>query len=399
METLRVAFGEILANKLRAALTMLGIIIGVAAVITMVALGSGAQRAVEDQLNALGTDLISVRPERSRDHGVSRSERARLLPEDAEALRASGLFRTVVPEMEGNRQIEFMGRNENVDVVATTPAYAEANNYEVVAGRRFTAADNQGRKRVAVLGAAVPEEFESNAVAMIGEELVIGGVGFEIIGLLSEKGAQGWWNPDEQVLIPLKTGQYRTFGSDRLRSITVQIADPDSMELAMLDIETILRRQHGIRPGDPNDFDLRNQSQFLTAQQETTKTFTSLLAGIAAVSLIVGGIGIMNIMLVSVTERTREIGVRKAMGATRRTILTQFLVEAVTVCAVGGAIGILAGTASAIALGRAQGWNTQVSIQAVAMAVGFAAVVGIFFGLWPARRAARLDPIEALRYE
>jgi putative ABC transport system permease protein len=221
----------------------------------------------------------------------------------------------------------------------------------------------------------------------------------EIIGLLSEHGSQGWWDPDEQVLIPLKTGQFRTFGRDRLRSITVQIADPEEMELAMLDVEGILRREHGLRPGLPNDFNMRNQSQFLGEEQATTETLTFLPAGIAGISLLLGGIGIMNIMLVSVTERTREIGVRKALGATRRAILTQFLIEAVTVCAVGGFVGILLGSGGSIALARWQGWNTEVSPQAVLLAVGFAAAIGIFFGMWPARRAAPLDPIEALRHE
>jgi putative ABC transport system permease protein len=402
MESIRVAFGEIFAHKLRALLTMLGVVIGVAAVITVVALGTGAQRAVEAELNALGADLLSVRPDRWRGHGgwgVASSERAELTTEDADALRASDRFRAVVPELEGNRQIEYAGRDANVDLVATTTDYVEVNRYEVVAGRMFRDAENLGRERVAVLGASVPEEVDANGLEMIGRELTIGGVGYEVIGLLSEKGASGWRDPDEQVIIPLRTGEYRTFGSRRLRAITIQVNSADSMAHAMLDIEGILRREHGIRPGQPNDFEIRNQSEFLTAQQETAETFTFLLGGIAAVSLIVGGIGIMNIMLVSVTERTREIGVRKAMGATRRVILTQFLIEAVAVCSVGGFIGILAGSGSAVALSELQGWNTQVSGRAVLLAVGFACMVGVFFGLWPARRAARLDPIEALRHE
>ncbi|MCH7684965.1 MAG: FtsX-like permease family protein, partial [Gemmatimonadetes bacterium] len=204
---------------------------------------------------------------------------------------------------------------------------------------------------------------------------------------------------DEQILIPLKTGQFRVFGTDRLRSINVQVVDPDSMTVAMIGIERVLRREHGIAPGAANDFNIRNRAEFLSTAQETTRTFTFLLAGIAAVSLVVGGIGIMNIMLVSVTERTREIGVRKALGATRRNIMLQFLVEAVTLCMLGGVAGILLGSAGAIALARMQGWPTAVSLQAVGMAFVFSATVGIFFGLWPARRASLLDPIEALRHE
>ena len=402
MDPIRVAFGEIFAHKMRSLLTMLGIVIGVAAVITVVALGTGAQRAVEAELDALGADLLSVRPDRWRGHGgwgVASNERAALTTEDADAMRDAGIFRAVVPELEGNRQIEYLGRDANVDLVATTTEYAEVNRYDVVAGRMFTEAENQGRERVVVLGASVPEEVGASGLEMIGRELVVGGVGYEVIGLLSEKGASGWNDPDEQVIIPLRTGEYRTFGSDRLRAITVQVSSANAMDLAMLDIEGILRREHGIRPGQPNDFEIRNQSEFLTAQQETAETFTFLLGGIAAVSLLVGGIGIMNIMLVSVTERTTEIGLRKALGATRRAILFQFLVEAIVICAVGGLIGILAGSGGAIALADFRGWSTQVSPRAVVTAVAFATAVGLFFGLWPARRAAHLDPIEALRHE
>jgi putative ABC transport system permease protein len=234
---------------------------------------------------------------------------------------------------------------------------------------------------------------------MIGQQVSIRGLAFEIVGILSEKGSEGWSNRDEQILIPFKTGEYRVFGSNRLRSINVQVIDPDSMSVAMIDIEGVLRREHGIQPGAANDFQIRNRTEFLSTAQETTQTFTFLLGGIAAVSLLVGGIGIMNIMLVSVTERTREIGVRKALGATRKDILFQFLVEAVTLCMLGGIVGILVGAGGAVAMARLQGWNTFVSPGAVMAAFVFSAVVGVFFGLWPARRAASLDPIEALRYE
>ena len=241
--------------------------------------------------------------------------------------------------------------------------------------------------------------LNANGAAMIGQQIAIRGIPFEIVGIFAEKGSEGFSNRDEQILIPLVTGQFRVFGTDRLRSINVQIVHPDSMTVAMIGIERVLRREHGIQPGGMNDFNMRNRTEFLATAQETTQTFTFLLAGIAAVSLVVGGIGIMNIMLVSVTERTREIGVRKALGATRRNIMLQFLVEAVTLCMLGGVAGILAGSGGAYALARLQGWPTAVSFQAVAMAFVFSAAVGIFFGLWPARRASMLDPIEALRYE
>ncbi len=400
METVFVAFGAIRANVLRSVLTMLGIVIGVAAVITMVALGSGAQAAVEEQIQALGTDLLSIYAGQSMRHGVASDNRVSLTTDDAKALAQGGYaLKAVIPELSGNRQIKFGNQNANVSVLATTPGYVEVNNYTVQAGSMFTEADNDAKRRVVVLGYAVPELLGGNGAAMIGQQISIRGIPFEIVGLLSEKGAQGFQNPDEQVLIPLGTGQFRIFGSDRVRSITVQVVHPDSMSVAMIGIEGVLRREHGIQPGAGNDFQIRNRTEFLATAQETTETFTFLLAGIAAVSLLVGGIGIMNIMLVSVTERTAEIGVRKALGARRRTIMMQFLVEAMTLCMMGGVLGILLGAGGAVALARFQGWNTVVSANAVVIAFVFSGLVGVFFGLWPAQRAARMDPIEALRHE
>ena len=379
---------------------MLGIVIGVAAVITMVALGTGAQAAVEEQLAALGTDLLSISPGQSFRRGIASADRVSLTTDDAEAIKAQPYaLKAVVPEISRNQQIEYGGRNANVSVLATVPEYINVNNYEIEAGQTMTLGDEEGRRRVALLGFGVPAMFEANGAAMIGQDIMIRGIAFEIIGILSEKGSQGWSNPDEQILIPLSTGQYRVFGSDRLRQITVQVEHPDSVHVAMIGIERVLRREHGIRPGADNDFQIRDRTEFLSARQETAETFTFLLAGIAAVSLVVGGIGIMNIMLVSVTERTKEIGVRKALGATRKNIMLQFLVEAVTLCMMGGVAGILLGSGGAIALARFQGWNTIVSPQAVTVAFVFSAAVGIFFGLWPAKRASGLDPIEALRYE
>jgi putative ABC transport system permease protein len=270
----------------------------------------------------------------------------------------------------------------------------------VAAGRMFTTGEDEAQRRVVVLGAAVPEMFDTNAAAMIGQEIRIGGVPFEIIGVLAEKGGQGSWaNPDEQVVVPLQTARYRVIGTDRLRSVSVQAAQIEDINLAMLEIERVLRREHKIRPGEDNDFQIRRQADLLATVQETTQTFTFLLAGIAAVSLLVGGIGIMNIMLVSVTERTREIGIRKALGAKRSAILLQFLFEALVLCFVGGILGIAAGWGGAVVLAHVANWNTLVSPFAIVLAFGFSAVVGLFFGIWPARRAAALDPILALRYE
>jgi putative ABC transport system permease protein len=242
--------------------------------------------------------------------------------------------------------------------------------------------------------------FNVNPAALIHQTIQIRGQPFEVVGVLSEKGAAGsFQNPDEQIIIPIGTAQYRLFGTDRLRSIAVLVRDGVSLDQGMVDIEQVLRREHKIRPGGDNDFMIRNQQDILSTQQQTTETFKLLLGSIAAVSLVVGGIGIMNIMLVSVTERTREIGVRKALGATRLNVMLQFLIEALVLCLFGGALGVLVGAGAAIAMSKLLHWNTLISPAAVGVAFAFSAVVGLFFGLWPARRAAMLNTIDALRYE
>ncbi len=400
-ETIVVAFQSIRANKLRAVLTMLGIIIGVGAVITMVALGSGAQKAVEDRIAALGANVLTVFAGQGRFGGIRITDQTILSTDDYEALvRDATLLKAVVPEMQQSLQVKFGNQNSNVNIVGTTPNYIQVRNYTVPHGRMFTSGDDEARQRYAVLGAAIPGMLGANPAAMINQTIQIRGINFEIIGILSEKGAAGGWgNPDEQILIPLQTAKYRVFGSDRLRSMSVQVADGVPIEQGMVDLERVLRREHKIRPGQENDFTIRNQQDLLATQQQTTQVFTTLLASIAAVSLLVGGIGIMNIMLVSVTERTREIGVRKALGATRGNIMLQFLVEALALCLVGGGLGVLLGIGAAITLARVMQWNTLISPAAVTIAFGFSALVGLFFGLWPARRAASLDPIVALRYE
>jgi putative ABC transport system permease protein len=400
-EIFQVALQAIRVNKLRSFLTMLGIIIGVGAVITMVALGSGAQKAVQARIQALGPTLLSIYPGASFRGGISMDLRVSLTVDDYQALQRDLRYaKAVVPELTRNLQVKSGNQNQNVTVVGTTPNYVPVKNYTLTAGRMFTAGEDESRRRYAVLGSAIPEKFNANPVAMIGQEIQIRGIPFEIIGVLSEKGsAGGFGNPDEQVLIPLQTARYRIMGTDRLRSITVDAVDVKQMTLTMIDIERVLRREHKIRPGGDNDFQIRNQSDILATFQETTETFTYLLAGIAAVSLLVGGIGIMNIMLVSVTERTREIGVRKALGATRFNILFQFLVEALVLCLAGGVIGVLIGSLGAVGLSTLAHWNTLISPLAILLAFVFSAAVGLFFGIWPARRAASLDPIAALRYE
>lgn len=401
-EIIKVAFQSIRANKLRAVLTMLGVIIGVGAVIAVVALGTGAQRAVEERIQALGANLLTVFPGQSFMGGRASDVRVSLTVDDADALRFnnSGSLVAVIPEIQRSLQVKYGNANFNINILGTTPEYVTARNYNVVFGRNFTVGDDGARQRYALVGSEIPKMFNVHPAALIHQTIQIRGQPFEVIGVLSEKGSQGsFQNPDEQILVPLNTARYRLMGTDRVRNIAVQIAEGIPLERGMVEIERILRAEHKIRPGAANDFQIRNQQEILATQQQTTQTFSVLLASIAAVSLIVGGIGIMNIMLVSVTERTREIGVRKALGATRFNILFQFLTEAVVLCMVGGILGIMAGAGGAMAMSKWLGWNTFVSPVAVTVAFGFSVAVGLFFGLWPAKRAAGLNTIDALRYE
>lgn len=401
LEIIRVALSAVRANKLRSFLTALGIIIGIAAVITMVALGEGAQRSVKERLERMGTNVLTIRPGQNLMGGIDRGA-ARLTTKDAEAIveANSRYILHVAPEMERRQQVVWGSKNANISVLGSWPSYFTVQNHTLEYGRIFTEGDDRGRRRVAVLGSNVGERLgAANSLALLGETIQIRGVPFEVIGILKEKGGEGWMNPDDGIYIPLSTAQYRVIGTEYVRSISVQALDANSFDGAIADIDAVLRRQHKIRPGQPSDFNVRNQASLLSTFEETTKTFTFLLAGIAAISLLVGGIGIMNIMLVSVTERTREIGIRKALGARQRDVLLQFLIEALVLCVVGGAIGLGLGVGGAYALKHFQNWDTAVAPAAVILAMGFSVFVGVFFGLWPARRASRLEPIMALRYE
>lgn len=400
-EIIAVALAAIRANALRSVLTCLGIIIGVSAVIAMVALGEGSQRQIEGQIERMGTNVLTIRPGQSMFGGVSREGGVNLTVEDAQALRigAPGML-TVAPEVSSRQQVAYGRYNSNNSIVGTWPEYFDIYNHDMTFGRRFNEGEVQGRRRVAVLGYNLPEKLSSPPELLIGKTVQIGGQSFEVVGIMAEKGAAAWVRPDDNVYVPISTAMYRLFGGrDRLSSIYTATPGPDQNDAAIGEIDRIMRREHRIRPGEDADFSIQNASDLLSTFNETSKTFTYLLAGIAGISLLVGGIGIMNIMLVSVTERTREIGVRKALGATRKAILMQFLVEALVLCTLGGAIGIGVGYGAAIMVQRLTDWETFVAIEAVITALFFSAGIGLFFGIWPAQRAAKLHPIEALRYE
>jgi len=398
-ETVRLALDSMRGNAFRAALTMLGVIIGVAAVIAMLALGRGAQAAVDEQLASLGADVLTVTTGMRWLSGVARDQQT-LTFDDAEALaRDARHLSAVVPEQSGRQQVRLGARNVNISVVGTSPAHPRVLGYEIEYGRALTAMDDATRRRVAVLGGEVPELLEVPASGLVGATIVVKNVAFEVVGIYRRKGAVGYGNPDDDVYIPLETSRFRITGEDVLQSLSAQVAAGSDLGAAMVEIERVLRREHRLAPGRDNDFTLLDRRQFLSTQQETTQILGFLLAGIAGVSLVVGGIGIMNIMLVTVTERTREIGIRKAIGATRGAILMQFLVESVILCLAGGLLGVLLGITTAWSLSRFAGWQTAVTADSLLLAFGFSAAVGLVFGLWPARRASRLDPIEALRHE
>ncbi|MFV2007558.1 MAG: ABC transporter permease [Longimicrobiales bacterium] len=403
LEILMVALSAIRANLMRSALTTLGIVIGVSAVIAMVALGEGAQRQVEEQIERMGTNVLTIRAGQRFFGGVSTGDSEDLRVEDAEALRDEpGGVLTISPEVSSRSQLAYLRWNSSNDVKGVWPEYFGIYSHTLEYGRLFTQGEVQGRRRVVVLGFGIPEKLGTPAEILVGNTIQINGQPFEVIGILAEKGETSFYfRPDDWAFIPTSTAQFRLFGGrgQRLSSIYAQVPSAEFMDEAFADIDQVLRREHRIRPGKEIDFSIRNSSDLVATFNETTQTFTLLLAGIAGISLLVGGIGIMNIMLVSVTERTREIGVRMALGATRRAIMLQFLIEALVLCALGGLLGVIAGFTGARLMTEVANWQTVVAPSAIMMALGFSVGIGLFFGIWPARRAARMDPIDALRYE
>jgi putative ABC transport system permease protein len=419
-QSVRVALGALNANKLRTVLTMLGMIIGVCAVISLMSIGQGAQAQVTNQIRGMGTNLLFIRPGSTQTSGVrtAQGSAATLTIDDGEAIvREIPLVVATAPEQNGGGQLIANGVNINTRVVGTTPEYTDVRNFKVASGEFISRQDIEGKARVVVLGANVSR-------SLFGEDDPVGqsvrmsfnnraATTFQIIGLMEAKGGTSMGNQDDQVFVPITTMQARLLAARNVRGaanvgvINVQVGDEKQMAAAVAEIGELLRERHKVVE---DDFTIQSQEDFLATFSQITQTFTILLGSIAGISLVVGGIGIMNIMLVSVTERTREIGIRKAVGARRKDILSQFLVESVMVSVLGGAVGVVLGWGvSRIIAGMpmpgstgaaaSQGLQTVVTPESVLLAFTVSAAVGIFFGIYPASRAARLHPIQALRYE
>ena len=401
------ALTAVRANVLRSVLTALGIIIGVAAVIVMVAVGSGAQERIDGYIKGLGSNLLLIWPGSSNVGGVKggRGTRPSLTEDDAFAIQneISGVEVTA-PQVQGNAQAIFGNRNWGTKVVGTTPEYEIAHNWVIADGRWFTAAEVRSTAKVVLLGDTVAEQLFDGGDP-IAQTVRIKTVPFEVIGVLEAKGESlSGQDQDDIMLMPVTTARNRIVGGRQIKARQVQhmfvkIRTPEEIDDAVTDITDLLRQRHKVREGRPDDFTIRNMSQILEARSSSARVMTLLLAAVASISLIVGGIGIMNIMLVSVTERTREIGLRMAIGARRRDILRQFLIEAITLSLIGGFIGVVLGVGGSIAIAQLGDWPTSISIGSIVLAFGFSAAIGVFFGFYPARKAAQLDPIEALRYE
>jgi putative ABC transport system permease protein len=400
-----VALRALLANKLRAGLTMLGIIIGVAAVIALVAAGAGAQAQVAERFESLGSNLLVISPGFMSFRGVSRGASTQSLTvDDVEAIAALATsVAAIAPEYSTqSQQVVYYNKNTQTEVLGVTPEYQVVREWQVERGRFIESLDLASQAKVAVLGSTVVEELFGELVDPLGKMVKISRQNYEVVGILVSKGVGGFQNLDDQVLIPLTTAQIKFGGAGNrsLRAINVQVASAEQMDRAQAELTAILRARHGLASSQSDDFQIQNQAQIVETVQETAGTFAVLLASIAAISLLVGGIGVMNIMLVSVTERTREIGIRKAVGARRSDILAQFLVEAMVLCLLGGLLGVMAGYGGAQVITPLLGGSRAiVTPNSVAMALGVSIAVGLFFGLYPAGRAAALKPIDALRYE
>ena len=407
LAAVRIALRALRVNRLRSALTMLGIVIGVAAVIAMVAVGSGATQRIQEQIQAIGSNLILVIPGSITSNGVRLGSGATvtLSEDDARAIAAEcPAVASVAPAVRGGAQVASGNNNWATSIVGTTPDYLAIRDQTAALGNPFTSDDVASGAKVALLGQTVAQNLFGTADPT-GQSIRIKNVPFLVDGVLSAKGqSPTGQDQDDIILIPISTAKRQVVGANQANagavgSIMVQAVNAGAMDEAQREMEELLRQRHRIQRGQDDDFTVRNLSDVFAAQESSARVMSILLGAIASVSLVVGGIGIMNIMLVSVTERTREIGLRLAIGAKAHDILSQFLVEAVTLSILGGITGILFGIAASALISHFAGWSTLVSPTAISLAFLFSGLVGVFFGYYPARRAALLDPIEALRYE
>tara|TARA_B100001173_G_scaffold243870_1_gene213951 strand:+ start:581 stop:1789 length:1209 start_codon:yes stop_codon:yes gene_type:complete len=398
-ESIKSAISSIRTNGVRSFLTALAIIIGTAAVIAVIGIGSSAEKALEESIDDLGPRTLSIFPSQRKRGGISSGFNPLVL-KDAEALEKNTEHNWLVaPAMSGNRQIKYENSNMSGEINGYLPVNFEVRGFEIGHGRFFTEKENLGRKRVIVIGSKVPGELKTSAKQILNKEILVAGTSYTVVGILSEEGSTGWQNPDDDLYVPLLTAAQRIFGTDRLGWINIGISNDTNVDYVMMTIERILRQKHDIGPGGENDFRINDWSQYSDLRRQATGIFTALIAGIAGISLIVGGIGVMNIMLVSVTERTREIGLRKALGATQRSIMMQFIIEAVLLCILGGLLGVFIGTLLLFLFTSLNDWIFYMPISAIIGSITFSALVGLFFGIWPAKRAAKLDPAVSLRYE
>jgi len=389
VELLRLALSRLRTSRLRAALTMLGVVIGVASVVALVGVGQGTTSNITSRLASLGTNLLTISP----SGGAST-----LTLDDAAAIATLDGVSAVAPELQTSGTIGLGTKSTTSSIVGTNASWAQVRAYDVWQGSFLTDAAVEHGLRVAVLGSTTAEDLGLDA-SSVGTAITVDGLPFQVIGILQPKGGSGFNNPDDQVLVPLASVSKYFVAGDTIRTIGVSVASDDRMTELTDTITALLRDRHQLSATETADFSVFNQTQLLDAASSISGTLTLLLGGIASISLIVGGIGIMNIMLVSVRERTREIGIRKAVGARGRDILLQFLIEALTLSLLGGLIGIAMGLLVSAGIGQLAGWGLQLSASTVAAAVVFSLIVGVVFGVWPARQAARLDPITALRYE
>ena len=395
----RMALRSLIANTMRTFLTTLGMIIGVASVISMISIGEGARQQTLSTIAKFGTNIITIKPGRKKTRHVSSENVNTLVLSDAEAIKTHiPLITGVAAQVYRSAQLKYGNKNTNTTVRGTGQKYLQLSNFTLDKGRYFNSEEVRSIRRVTVLGSTVIKNLFGD-INPIGKEIKVGGNNYLVIGTTEPKGALSWFDPDDQIFVPITTAQKRLFGIDNIQSIDVQAEKIEDLEIIKEDIDSLLRIRHGIHKEEDSDFHVQNSAQWLNSWGDAAKTFTYLLGGIAAISLLVGGIGIMNIMLVSITERTKEIGIRIAIGAKKSEIMQQFLIESVLISFIGGGLGIILGLIISRTVSRIGGWDTIVSTQSIMLAFGFSVGVGIFFGFYPARKAANLNPIDALRYE